>query len=651
MLGFLSWRAASSEQQLRAVERERAFAVAERLLQRAPGSAAAFAAVPVEQRVVRRADGTFDLADVAWLDVADSPLDRDLVVEDRLMRADVAEARAHDRASADAQIEALLAAPLPPAQRLDVLLAAAWMRVRRLEYNEEPPALDEEIGRLVAAMDVADMARPARARAALSAFRLLVVGAKGPVVTPAWADRLFPWLPPDLFASLLDDRRWRAQHDTIVQRRLRLLALRDAWLRWETVATKDGAAPVAAGGVPSLPFATPQLVADDSYRLLWVQPRPGGHELALLTPAEFVAAIGQAGSTAALPELPPPFVFEIASTTGEAPLGVPGLRAVVDPRERDREPAWLRPLLLAGLALGLGVAIAVAVRLQLRAARREVAAARTQAEFLTTVTHELKTPLAGIRLLGEMLAEGRARGREQDYYRMLAGEAERLSQLIQNVLDLGRIERGERAYDLRTHDVGDLVRSTLAWFAPLAQQAGLVVDIALPAGPCPAQLDRDAFVQALVAVLDNARKYGARGGRIDVLVAPQPRALVVAVRDRGPGVPAAEVERVFERFVRGEAHRHGSTPGVGIGLYLARTIVRRLGGDLAVASSAEAEALFALRDPRNEWADSRASETVASNPAVAASAAIGIDGDADHASAAHGPGACFVFRLPTENPA
>ncbi|MFN8826358.1 MAG: sensor histidine kinase, partial [Planctomycetota bacterium] len=121
------------------------------------------------------------------------------------------------------------------------------------------------------------------------------------------------------------------------------------------------------------------------------------------------------------------------------------------------------------------------------------------------------------------------------------------------------------------------------------------------------------------------RKYGAGGGRIDVLVAPQPRALVVAVRDRGPGVPAAESERVFERFVRGEAHRHGSTPGVGIGLYLARTIVRRLGGELAVVSQYEAEALFAAR--------------AAAEP----SATAGV--------AAHGPGACFVFRLPTETPA
>lgn len=646
MLGFLSWRTASSEQQLREVQRERAEAVAERLLQRAPASAAAFAAVPAAQRAVRRGDGTFDVADVAWLDVADSPLDHDFVVEDRLARAAVAEASAAGVAGAVAEFQALLAATLPPAQRLDVLLAAAWLQQRHAQAARELPVPVGEAERLLVALHPEDLARPARARALASALRLGAARPSDASTPPVWADALVPWLPPEVFASLPEADRWAAAHRERVQRRRWLLELRAAW-------------DVAAGATTSASSrenaSAARLVAADASRLLWTQPRQGGgHEVALLTPAEFVAAIGQAGSTAALPELPPPFVFEIASTTREAPLGVPGLRAVVDPRERDREPAWLRPLLLALLALGLGVAIAVAVRLQLRAAQREVAAARTQAEFLTTVTHELKTPLAGIRLLGEMLAEGRARGREQDYYRMLAGEAERLSQLIQNVLDLGRIERGERSYDLRMHDAVELVRSTLAWFAPLAQQAGLVVDVTLPEGPCSVQIDRDAFVQALVAVLDNARKYGAGGGRIDVLVAQQPRALVVAVRDRGPGVPAAEAERVFERFVRGEAHRHGSTPGVGIGLYLARTIVRRLGGELSVVSVAEADALFVAR---------------ADDAAAVAAASVGVGelpaerpcdegrrpvGDGEprcEPAAAHGPGACFVFRLPTENPA
>jgi two-component system phosphate regulon sensor histidine kinase PhoR len=218
----------------------------------------------------------------------------------------------------------------------------------------------------------------------------------------------------------------------------------------------------------------------------------------------------------------------------------------------------------------------------LRGARAEVRAARAQSEFLTTVTHELKTPLAGIRLLGEMLAEGRAKGREQDYYRMLAGEAGRLSLLIDNVLDLGRLERGERAYDLRATGLDGVITDTLALFAPVAERDGLRVEWQDALGPVMLPLDRSAFAQALVAVLDNARKYGRDGGRIDVATraADDGRSAILDVRDHGVGVPADERERIFARFVRGRAHAHGGTPGVGIGLHIARTIARRLGGDL-----------------------------------------------------------------------
>ena len=105
-------------------------------------------------------------------------------------------------------------------------------------------------------------------------------------------------------------------------------------------------------------------------------------------------------------------------------------------------------------------------------------------------------------------------------------------------------------------------------------------------------------MQALVAVLDNARKYGAVGKRVAVAVTTCSAALMVSIRDHGPGVAPEERESVFDRFVRGKDHQHGSTPGVGIGLYLARSIVRRLGGDLlcvAPAAGVGAEFRFTLQ--------------------------------------------------------
>jgi signal transduction histidine kinase len=298
-----------------------------------------------------------------------------------------------------------------------------------------------------------------------------------------------------------------------------------------------------------------------------------------VTPAEWSDAVTAASLAGALPELPPPYAPDPAASTHVRFGDVPGVRGIFDVAT-SREPEWLWSLLTGTVLAFLLLAFGLAVFWQLRAARREVAAARTQTRFLTTVTHELKTPLAGIRLLGEMLAEGRAHGREAEYYRLLVGEAGRLSMLIENVLDLGRLERGERGSAPAPVAVGDVVGETLAMFAPVAERDGLAVTWSGETNGLLVHIDRAAFVQAFVAVLDNARKYGGDGATIDVTCQRDDGGLLLRVRDRGPGVPAGERNAIFDRFVRGSAHRHGSTPGVGIGLYLARTIARCLGGDL-----------------------------------------------------------------------
>jgi two-component system phosphate regulon sensor histidine kinase PhoR len=319
--------------------------------------------------------------------------------------------------------------------------------------------------------------------------------------------------------------------------------------------------------------------------LLWVLPRDdGGHDAARLSIREWLAVVKEAGRSGAVSEWPWLVEAEIGSGTNSY-AGVPrlrGLRPASGPSLGEQ--GWLLPAITVVLLLAFGLA----ARLQFRAARREADAVRAQAEFLTTVTHELKTPLASIRLLGEMLAEGRAAGREAEYYRMLAGEAGRLSMLIENVLDLGRLERGERAYDLRPVDVREVVGETMALFSPVGERDGLRVSWSdRLEREAVVRLDRGAFVQALVCVLDNARKYGAGGGGVDVVTRADAARLAIDIRDRGPGVPEHERERIFERFVRGAAHSHGGTPGIGIGLYLARTIARRLGGDLVCAPPAD----------------------------------------------------------------
>ncbi len=231
--------------------------------------------------------------------------------------------------------------------------------------------------------------------------------------------------------------------------------------------------------------------------------------------------------------------------------------------------------ILAGLVL----AFLLGLGLLLRMLRREHAAITARADFLISVTHELKTPLASIRLLGEMLGDAPPE-KQAEYLAMLEGESARLAALVENVLDLGRLERKERAYDKRPQSLAELVRAVVRGFAPVATKSGVDVQLDESGEPIEAVVDRNAIAQALLNVLENARRYAAAGGRITVATALGSDGFELRVRDHGPGIPDDERERIFERFRRGRAQRDGSVPGLGIGLHLARTILRDHGGDL-----------------------------------------------------------------------
>lgn len=270
-----------------------------------------------------------------------------------------------------------------------------------------------------------------------------------------------------------------------------------------------------------------------------------------------------------------------------------------DPGEFDSAPvvpgfAVLRaePVPTTGFAAGpTGLAVLVAALailcgggtfLALRGARREAEATHLRGEFLTTVTHELKTPLAGIRLVSELLGDDHVRDepRRREYFGRLIAESTRLSMLIENMLDLRRLEQGERAHDPRPEELGALVNETVKLIVPLAERDGLEIEVRTADVPLTASIDRDAVRQALLNVLDNARKYAAQGGRIVVSLAREDEYARIRVQDNGPGVAPEEREVIFARFRRGARHRHGSIPGVGIGLDLARSLARLQGGEL-----------------------------------------------------------------------
>jgi signal transduction histidine kinase len=220
-----------------------------------------------------------------------------------------------------------------------------------------------------------------------------------------------------------------------------------------------------------------------------------------------------------------------------------------------------------------------------RTARRAEELSRQKSDFVSAVSHELRTPLTTIRMHSEMLREGLVSEEKRDrFHEDLVNESVRLSQLVDNVLELSRIERGQRRMKLVEGDLGAFVGGVLEGQRGFLEDKGVTVrgpdgdeEVRVP-------FDRQAVEQIVLNLLANAAKYG-RGpeGVVDVRLHQRPDGVVeLSVLDRGPGIPEAERERVFQRFHRVEREETAHMPGTGIGLALVRELARAHGGDATV---------------------------------------------------------------------
>jgi signal transduction histidine kinase len=211
--------------------------------------------------------------------------------------------------------------------------------------------------------------------------------------------------------------------------------------------------------------------------------------------------------------------------------------------------------------------------------------ARRRGDFVSAVTHELKTPLTAIRMYGEMLRDGIVpdEARRQRYYETITAEGERLSRLVENVLELARLERREKPPALAVGDVGAVLGEALAVLAPHAEKEGFVVRLDVEPGLPPCRFDRDGLLQVVFNLVDNAIKYSRAGAEktIEVRARRDEPGVVVTVADRGPGVAPRQLRRIFEPFWRGESELTRTTKGTGIGLALVRGLVARMGGTVS----------------------------------------------------------------------
>jgi signal transduction histidine kinase len=215
-----------------------------------------------------------------------------------------------------------------------------------------------------------------------------------------------------------------------------------------------------------------------------------------------------------------------------------------------------------------------------------MALAKLKSDFVANVSHELRTPLSLIRLYAETLEMGRLTtpDKPQEYYRIIRKESERLTGLINNILDFSRIEAGRKEYDFRDTDLAELVRNTLDAYRFQIEQHGFTLETSVADDLPPMRVDREAIARSLLNLINNAVKYSAKEKFLSVKLYRENGHASLEVCDHGIGIPRNEQARIFEKFYRvGDPLVH-NTKGSGLGLSLVRHIVEAHGGAIAVES-------------------------------------------------------------------
>ncbi|HEU0037064.1 MAG TPA: HAMP domain-containing sensor histidine kinase [Kofleriaceae bacterium] len=267
-------------------------------------------------------------------------------------------------------------------------------------------------------------------------------------------------------------------------------------------------------------------------------------------------------------------------------------------RERSRKHV----IYTSALAVLLGVGLLATIRGAARA--RELA--QLKSDFVSTVSHELKTPLTSIRMFAEMLEQGVAKGdptKMARYHGVIVQESQRLGLLIANLLDYAQIERGTRRYSTSRHAIAQLARDAVATYETLRdpERGGrnpIEVVVSPDAVHAELETDHDVVVQAVLNLINNAAKYGGADKPIVVAVGADASAVWIAVSDQGPGIPAVEQVRIFREFYRSpEAYRSG-VEGTGLGLALVKQHIEALGGSAIVRSTVGEGSTFTIRLPR-----------------------------------------------------
>jgi signal transduction histidine kinase/tetratricopeptide (TPR) repeat protein len=252
-------------------------------------------------------------------------------------------------------------------------------------------------------------------------------------------------------------------------------------------------------------------------------------------------------------------------------------------------------LLIAGILI-FGLILTV------RTVSHELELARMKSDFVSTISHEFKSPLTSIRQLAEMLHSGRvpSEERRQKYYDVLLEQSERLSLLTENVLNFARMEEGRKEFIFEKTDLKSLLEDLVSSVQERVRHAGFSIQLDMENSLPPIMTDRDSLIQAVNNVIDNAIKYSGKVKKVEVKAFKENKNLVIEVKDFGIGIGKEERDKIFDRFYRGGDELTRTVKGSGLGLTLVKQIVEAHHGSVQVESEPGQGSTFSIKLPLEE---------------------------------------------------
>ncbi len=317
---------------------------------------------------------------------------------------------------------------------------------------------------------------------------------------------------------------------------------------------------------------------------LYTGERKAGSEAEILAdvPVDFSSNLS-AGGRAVLP-------FE---ESGMLRLEIIAARPALFEAAARQQARWTLGLLAFAVAISVGALFFIH-----RAVERERRLNAMKSDFVASVSHELRAPVASIRLMADALNAGKIEPHTvSEFHRLISREGARLTTLIENVLDFARIEQGRKRWHFEECDLAAVITETLGLMEPLAAEKSITLVSPKPLPSLIATVDPGAIQQALVNLLDNAIKFSPAGSSVEVLLTENPANWEIQITDQGPGILPAEHSRIFEKFHRLGSELRRETQGTGIGLSLVKAVAEAHGGRVVLSSVPGEGAVFTLIGP------------------------------------------------------